>query len=44
MERYFDNEVAFNHMSDVHADISLLLHMSLVKEPNLVEEDPEVTW
>ena len=42
MERYFDNKVAFNHMSDVHADISLLLHMSLFKEPDLVEKDPDV--
>ena len=41
MERYFENETASNHMSDVHADISLLLHIVLFREPAIVSEEPE---
>ena len=42
MERYFSNDTACHHMSAAHADISLLLHMSLFREPNLALENPNM--
>ena len=42
MERYFENETATNHMSEVHSDISLLLHMAVFREPAIVSEDTDL--
>ena len=40
MERYFSSEKALNHMTSMHSDISVLLHMGIHHEPVHVEEDP----
>jgi phospholipid-translocating ATPase len=43
MERYFQSEIACNHMSELHADISVLLHMNIYPDnEERVIEDPDL--
>jgi hypothetical protein len=43
MERYFQSEVAYNHMSELHADISVLLHMNIYPDNDeRAIEDPDL--
>jgi len=39
MERYFQSEVACNHMSELHSDISVLLHIGIYPEDSGAIED-----
>ena len=41
MERYFNNEKATSHMSMIHSDVSILLHMNIHEEPGHVVEAPD---
>ena len=40
MERYFNSETACNHMSSVHSDISVLLHLGINRPSEYIQEDP----
>jgi len=47
MERYFNNERACNHMTSIHSEISILLHMGIHKAPEHLEvdsRDGNVQW
>jgi len=44
MERYFNNEKAINHMSSLHSDVSILLHMAIHREPEYLEEAPSYMY
>ena len=39
MERYFNSPSALGHMSSIHSDVSLLLHMNLYHDNELATED-----
>ena len=41
MERYFQSENTCEHMTSMHSDISVLLHMGVYREPNHIELDPQ---